>query len=335
MSEEYIRPERVLIALQIILVPVYFLVLSNSLQKVNVPFIPSTMLSILIRIVIPISFSLPIVLFSYFQRYEISEAYEHMGETIWNLPASIKAFYGFNFFLVIFFGLPFLAPIISLSGGYFIGLLIFKKKEDIVQISRPLIRISTWIYLPIGVFFAILFYYQIQPFFNYLGGIWINNINFLYLSSLNIANGALISALILSLFEFIEKNSLTFEKPTFLGPIIGIIVFFSLEAVLLAFYMSTPDHTFSTQQQLLFSIVNIVGFCLGLILIALRWILRSDSEEKGTGIIGWITIIIFQLVNLLSHGKFAIFSQTTAILITSLIFILLFITSYLNVVKQN
>ena len=335
MSEEYIRPERVLIALQIILVPLYFFILSNSLQQLNVSFIPPTLMAIIIRIIIPIALSLPIVLFSYFQRYEISEAYEHMGETIWNLPASIKAFYGFNFFLVIVFGLPFFAPIISLSSGYFIGLVLFKKKEDVVQISRPLIRISTWLYLPFGIIIGAIFYFQISDFFGFLGQIWVQNINFLYLSSLNIANGALISALLLAIFDYFEKNSFTFEKPNFLNALLGIIVFISLESLLIYFYVSSTDHTFTSQEQLLFSIVNIIGFFLSLILIALRWLMRSENTEKGTGLVGWITIIVFQLVNLLSNGKFAIFSQTTAILLTSIIFILLFISAYVKAVNNN
>jgi hypothetical protein len=333
MSEEYIKPGRILIALQIILVPLYFFILANFFKTIDLPFIPNTLASLFVRIISPISLSLPIVLFSYFQRYEISEAYEHMGETVWNLPSSIKAFYGFNFFLVIAFGLPFIAPIISLSGGYFIGLVLFKKKEDMVQISRPLIKFSTIIYIPIGLFIGILFYYQIEPFFNSLVKLWGDNINFLYLSSLNIANGALISGLLFAVFDYLEKNSLTFEKPNFLNAIIGVFVFVGLEVILIYFYNSTPDHIITGTHQLIFSIVNIVGFFLSLILIVLRWLTRSDYEETGTGLVGWITIFAFQLVNLLSQGNYAILSQTTAIVITSLIFILLFISSYVKATK--
>jgi hypothetical protein len=178
-----------------------------------------------------------------------------------------------------------------------------------------------------------LFYYQIEPFFNSLVKLWGDNINFLYLSSLNIANGALISGLLFAVFDYLEKNSLTFEKPNFLNAIIGVFVFVGLEVILIYFYNSTPDHIITGTHQLIFSIVNIVGFFLSLILIVLRWLTRSDYEETGTGLVGWITIFAFQLVNLLSQGNYAILSQTTAIVITSLIFILLFISSYVKATK--
>ena len=331
MSEEYIKPGRVLIAAQIVLIPIYFLLLANALP-LDVPFIPHTFASLFVRVISPITLALPIVLFSYFQRYEVSEAYEHMGETVWNLPNSIKAFYGFNFFIVILFGLPFVAPFISLTGGYFVGLVIFKKKEDVVQISRPLIRFSTVLYLPFGIFIGALFYYQIAPFFSQLAQLWSDSTNFLYLSSLNIANGALISGLLLALFDYIEKNSITFEKPDFLNAVVGIVVFICLEAILVYFYYYTNEGITGTHQ-LVFSAVNVIGFFLSLILIAFKWFTRSDYEQAGTGLIGWITIFAFQLINLISQGKFAFISQTTAILLTSLIFILLFISSYVKATK--
>lgn len=334
MSEEYIKIGRVLIAVQMILVPIYFFLLANFIDPLSLTFIPKGIMFVLVRFVTPISLALPIVLFSYFQRYEVSEAYEHMGETVWNLPSSIKAFYGFNFFLVILFGLPFIAPIISLIGGYFIGLALFKKKEEVVQISRPLIRISTVLYLPIGIFIAILFYYQIARFFSPLINLWTSSTNFLYLSSLNIANGALISGLLLALFTYIENNSFTFEKPDYLNAIIGVLVFLTLEAVLIYFYYGTPEGITGTHQ-LVFSAVNIIGFFLSVILVAIKWITRSEMEESGTGIVGWITIIVFQLVNIFSQSSFKIISQTTAILITSLIFIVLFVNSYIKATKYT
>ena len=257
-----------------------------------------------------------------------------MGETVWNLPASIKAFYGFNFIVVIFFRLPLIAPLISLSGGYFIGLMLFKKKEDVVQISRPLIKFSTMIYLPFGIFICIIFYYQIANFFTQLAQLWVNNINFLYLSSLNLANGALITGLILALFNYFEKNSLTFEKPEYLSAIIGTVVFLALEFVLIYFYYYTSTGITGTHQ-LIFTAVNVIGFLLSIILIGLKWLMRSEFEQESTGLVGWITIFVFQLINLISQGTFQFISQTTAIFLTSLIFILLFASSYVKATKYS
>ena len=332
MSEEYIKPGRVLIFIQIVFIPIYFFLLANIFESVTIPFLSDTITEFIVRILSPLTLSIPIVLFSYYQRYEVSEAYEHMGETIWNLPNSIKAFYGFNFLLVILCGLPFIAPIIALSGGYFIGITIFGKKDEVVQISRPLIKFSTLIFIPYAIFISLIFYSQFEVFFNAISGIWTAHINLLYLTSLNIANGALISGLLLILFDYVEKNSLTFEKPSFLNTLLGLFVFIILESLLLYFAFGTAEGISGTQQ-LLFSIVNIIGFLLSLVLIIFRWLLRSEYTETGTGIIGWITIFAFQLVNILSSEEIAIFSKTSAIVITSIIFIILFINSYSKAIK--
>ena len=62
MSEEYIKPGRVLIAAQIVLIPIYFLLLANALP-LDVPFIPHTFASLFVRVISPITLALPIVLF--------------------------------------------------------------------------------------------------------------------------------------------------------------------------------------------------------------------------------------------------------------------------------
>ena len=134
------------------------------------------------------------------------------------------------------------------------------------------------------------------------------------------------------MFTYFENNSLTFETPEYLNAIVGALVFITLEAVLLYFYYYTPEGITGVHQ-LVFSAVNIIGFFLSVILVAIKWVTRADYEETGTGIVGWITIIVFQLVNIFSQGSLKIISQTTAILITSLIFILLFISSYIKATK--
>ena len=334
MSEEYIKPGRVLIAFQIIFVPLYFIFLSNSLKPVSIPLIPESALELIVRIVIPIVLSIPFVIFSYLQRYEISEAYENMGETVWNLPNSIKVFYGFNFFVLILFGLPFIAPIISFSGGYFLGLTIMGKKEDVVQISRPMIKYFTLLFLPFAVLMAVIFYSQVGDFFAYLITLWENNIDFIYLSSLNIANGALVSGALLSSFEFFGRDDYSFKEPRVANAIIGFFTFITLEALLIYFiFYSEPLGELTTAQNLLFIAVNILGFLLSIIVIILRYYLRGQHLEEGTGLLGYVTIFIFQLVNILSSHAISLLSRTSAILLTSIIFIILFISSYYKALK--
>ena len=102
-----------------------------------------------------------------------------------------------------------------------------------------------------------------------------------------------------------------------------------LEILLLYFYFGTENiGTLDTSQQLIFSIINIVGFLLSLIILVTRYFLRVDTSEEGTSIFGWLTIFAFQAVNIASSGDFALFSRTIAIFITCGIFIILFFSSY-------
>ncbi|MHA2366524.1 MAG: hypothetical protein ACXAC7_21385 [Candidatus Hodarchaeales archaeon] len=332
MSEAYIKPGRVLIAVQMIFVPSYFLILSNSFKHVDLPFVPSFISELLARLIIPFVLSLPFIVFSYFQRYEVSEAYEHMGEQIWKLPNSIKAFYGFNFLLVLLFGLPFIAPVIACSGGYFIGLVLFGVKEGEPQIRRPLIRGSTTIFLPFAILIAIIFYAQIWSFFTTLVDVWSDNIEVIYYSALNIANGALIGGLLLLLFEYLEKADYTYERPPFVDTFFSIVVFILLELILVYFFFFTSEGL-TGDQKLIFSIVNVGGFLLSLGILIIRYFFKLGEEEEGTSLIGWITIFAFQLVNLASSGELALFSRTTAVLVCCIIFLFLFISSYNEATK--
>lgn len=332
MSEEYIKPGRVLIAIQIVFIPLYFFALTNALPAIAISLIPTSILNITVRIVIPIIFSIPFVVFSFYQRYEISEAYEHMGETVWNLPNSIKVFYGFNFLALILFGLPFIAPVIAVSGGYFLGLLIMGKKDEVVQIGRPIIKFFTLIFLPVWLFLTIVFYSQVGEFFIYLINLWGENIDFIYLSSLNIANGALVSGAILSFIEYFQQDSYSKERQPIITAIVGLLTFISLELFLIYFIYFTEEGLTGTQL-LVFIAVNVIGFILSIVVILLKWSLRKEHTEEGTGLLGWFTIFIFQFVNILSSQSVALFSRTFAIILTSLIFILLFISSYNKALK--
>lgn len=327
MSEEYIKPGRVLIAAQMVFVPIYFFVLANAFPPIQLPLLPILLSEVLGRLISPIVLSLPFVLFSYFQRYEVSEAYEHMGDQILHLPNSIKAFYGFNFLLVVLFGLPFVAPLIALSGGYFIGLVIKGKREDVVQISRPFIKMTTVLWLPFAFLIAVVFYFQIYDFFMDLVDLWVQNIDFIYFSSLNLANGALLGGVLIFLFDYMENVDYTYERPQYVELVVAGATFVVLELVLVYFVFFTPEGITGTHR-LIFSFVNIGGFLLSVGLVVVRWFFRYEDDEEGTSLWGWLTIFAFQVVNLASSSEVAVLSRSSAIGITCIIFIVLFITSY-------
>ncbi|KKK48868.1 hypothetical protein LCGC14_3140800, partial [marine sediment metagenome] len=88
-----------------------FFSLSNFMPIILIPFIWDTvpiLNDLIIRIIIPTLFSLPIIIFTWHKRYVLSDTYVEISNTIWKLPTGIKAFYGFNFVIISIFGLPIL-----------------------------------------------------------------------------------------------------------------------------------------------------------------------------------------------------------------------------------
>ena len=161
--------------------------------------------------------------------------------------------------------------------------------------------------------------------------LWIVNIEFIYFTALNIANAALLGGALLLLFEFMEKSDYTFEQPPIIETVIALASFVILEGLLIYFYFFTAQGL-TGNQKLIFSIVNIIGFLLSVGILIFRYLFKLGDTEEGTSLFGWVTIFAFQLVNIASSeetlGDLALFSRTTAILITCGIFLILFISSY-------
>jgi hypothetical protein len=284
---------------------------------------------LIIRVIIPIVFSLPPLIFTWYKKYVLAETYAEISSTIWQLPTGIKVFYGFNFILICIFGLPLIAPIIGLFGGYFLGLMIFGRSEDEPNIKRPKVRLITTLYLPFALFFALIFYLQVGGFFNALIELWKENIDIMYLSALNLADAVIITSLIIFVFELRQKYDYTSEIPP-IGPIIAITAFIILEGSLLFFYFS-GSNGLSTDTNFVFTVIHISAFLVNLILLFLRWFLQIYQDtETGTSIYAWITIFIFQLVNVASED-IQLISRTGAILLTCGVFIILFYLTYRKV----
>ena len=343
MSEEYIMINRLIVVLQIIAIPVYFLTLTNFLPYLSIPVINDSapwLNLLLIRLIVPLVLSLPLVGATYIRRYQTADAYDQMGNRIWRLPTGIKAFYGLNFFLIVVFGLPLVAPLIGLLGGYYLGLIIFGRSTDPDKpnISRPNIRASLLLYLPFALCIAIIFYAQAWNFYTDIYTLWTNNVDLMYSSALNLANAVVFGSLILIIFEYRQLQDYSLNIPP-VAPIITGSIFFLLELPLLVFNFMHPG-VLTAQEQLGFNIVNLAAFVSGLVILVLRWrfALDQDQTQEGNSFWAWITILLFQIVNFITSvpapGGVHLLTRTTAIFLASIIFIVLFILSYRNASKN-
>ena len=334
MSETYVVLNRAIVLTQIIVIPLYFLALSNFIPYTNIlpPGDLRFLEIILVRGIVPLVLCTPFLLFSYMKRYQLADTYEEMGKHVWSLPTGIKFFYGLNFLFVIAFLLPFLAPIVGLTGGYFIASALFGRSEEQPNIKRPRIRIFTTAYLPIAIFVGIMFYRQILYFFDFLLLIWEENINLLYATALNLADAVVFASIVITALAISEAGAHS-DRAKALGNIVVAISFVILESLYIVLHFQQPTGL-TPEQSFGFNIIHFLAFLANLVLIILRRLLAIEEEDDRNSAYAWVTILVFQIVNAATEDQIALLSKTTAILLSCVIFMVLFLLSYRKVSSE-
>jgi hypothetical protein len=336
--ETYIHYGRLVIILQFIFIPVYFYLLSFTFVGGVIWFLNTPELIILsdfiVYIIGPIIMSIPFLMWTYGRRYQISDAYETFGREVWRLPTTIKAFYGFNFVIGLIFLFPLITPIISLVGGYFISVYLLGWREEGKRFSKQRKTIFlTLLYLPLPLLVVLGFYfgydlantqYGVLSFFLQLIKIWTDNIDFIYTSALILADAATVGGVLYLIYEGAQQVDYTVTIPELLITLISATCFIILETLFIIF----PN--FGT---FLYWIHLSVVF-IGILMLVIRY-WKGLITSKDTSITGWLTLVIFQIVNLAS-GNLAVFtiSRSTAILLAFTIFLFLFWAAYRHAGKR-
>lgn len=341
--ESYIHYGRLLVILQVILIPVYFYLLSFVFVGGVIWFLDHSDLRFLSDIVVygigPLIMSVPFWFWTYGRRYQIGDAYETFGREVWRLPTSIKAFYGFNFVVGVIFLFPLITPIISLFGGYFIAIYLLKWREEgkLVSTQRKTVLI-TLLYLPLPLLVVIGFYFGydwseqsgILGFFLELIRIWQEQIDFLYTSAMILADAATVGGILYLIYEGAHQVDYTVKIP---GPLITLVSAASF-VVLESLYIVLPE-TADAPLGALF-LIHFVIVILGVGMLIIRY-WKGLTTREDTSFIGWVTLVFFQAVNFLSGNPddpLIIFSRTSAILMAFAIFMLLFWIAYRHSSKR-
>ena len=275
----------------------------------------------------PLIMAIPLFIWTYGRRYQIGEAYELFGREVWRLPTTIKAFYGFNFIIGVIFLFPLIAPFISIFGGYFIAvyLLGWKDKDKRISTNRKT-QILTLLYLPLPVLVVMGFYCGYDPlgstsgvlsFFLRLVEMWNARIDILYTSALIIADCATIGGVIYLIYEGAQQVDQTVKIPEMLITLISLTCFIVLESLFLAF---------GTSFEVFLYWIHFAVVVLGILMLFIRY-WKGLLTSKDTSIVGWLTLVLFQLVNFASDALEA-FSRSSAIFFAFTIFVLLFWISY-------
>jgi hypothetical protein len=271
--------------------------------------------------------AIPLFFWTFGKRYQIGDAYELFGKEIWRLPTTIKAFYGFNFVLGVIFLFPLIAPFISIFGGYFIAVYLFGWKDEDQRISNHRkTRLLTVLFLPIPLLLVMGFYFGYDPlgsnsgifsFFLHLVDLWNTRIDVLYTSALILADSATIGGVIYLIYEGAQQVDHTVQIPEVLITFVSLTCFIILELLFLSFGDSF---------ELFLYWIHIAVVILGILMLIIRY-WKGLLTSKDTSIIGWLTLVLFQLVNFAS-GALEAFSRSSAIFFAFSIFLFIYWISY-------
>lgn len=338
--ETYVHYGRLLVILQFILIPVYFFLLSFVFVGGVIWFLNTDDLHLLSDITVygigPLLMSVPFFFWTYGRRYQIGDAYESFGKEVWRLPATVKAFYGFNFIVGIIFLFPLITPVVSLFGGYFIAVYLLKWQEEgkLISTQRKTILL-TLIYLPLPLLVIIGFYFGYDPvgeqsgifaFFLELFNIWNIQLEVIYTSALILADSVTIGGILYLIYEGAQQVDRTVRVP---GPLITLIsaaLFIFLEFI----YLAVETDIFPTEAFL--ELFHIGAVILGVLMLVVRY-WKGLTTSRDTNIIGWLTLVFFQIVNFVS-GDLEVISRSTAIFMAFAIFFFLFWVAYRHSSKR-
>ncbi len=337
--DTYIHYGRLLVILQFLLIPAYFFLLSFVFVGGVIWFLTDDLRflsDIIVYGIGPLLMSVPFFFWTYGRRYQIGDAYESFGREVWRLPATIKAFYGFNFVVGLIFLFPIITPIISLFGGYFIAIYLFKWREEGERFStQRKTMLLTLLYLPLPLLVVIGFYFGYDPlgtesgvltFFLDLINIWNDQIDVIYTSALILADSATIGGILYLIYEGAQQVDRTVRVP---GPLITLIsaaLFIFLEFI----YLAVSTAIFPTEAFL--ELFHIGAVILGVLMLVVRY-WKGLMTSQDTSIIGWLTLVFFQIVNFVS-GDLEVISRTTAIFMAFAIFLFLFWVAYRHASKR-
>ena len=321
----------VVVSLQVLFFPLYFLALTYFyvLPLVDngaftLPFLDRDLVKGLILFGTVIVFPLPYVLWSVKQRYQLADAYEHMGSRIWKLPITIKIFYGINSLVVLMFLIPLISPLLSMLTGFIFGALLSKSREK--KYFSKMSLIIGLLYLPIPALVAWAFYSGIVPAFGTLIELWRSNLEFMYISTILLADSVTFGGVVYLIYEGAREVDPSVQVPEIPITISVIVLYAIMEGFLIAYPGSFGEF-------LIF--VHWFAIIVGIVTIGVRlW--RGLSPTRGaTSISGWVTLIFFQALNLITNyvSKFIpdvdfSFAKSLAIFVAFFVFMVMFIGSY-------
>lgn len=325
-SSDELMINRLLVLVQIILIPVYFLYFNIIWRDDIQEFfdqdnfllnrMPEWLIWFEVNLAIPVFFSLPWVLFSIIRATKIADTYSLMGRALGKVRIDQKLFYGINAsFLLIFFIFPFASPIITIL-GVFIIFRIVSHKLKFGKLSKLLWFIPALIVNIIPGLIAYVFYSNYTVLFDNVFDIWGDSIETQFYVGLCLAIGITLGNFLSFLVERNARATRSKLNPFRLILAIKLILFGIMLFIL--FFISTD-------------LLNIINFIAGMIAFSefiFRRMSKLPSDSSGANFMVFAFIGINFMANRLRGSIGADIFRGIMVGISGLVFFILFLISY-------
>lgn len=318
---------RLLVLLQIILIPLYFLYfnliwlddIKEFFEKDNfvINAMPDWLVWFEIYLAIPVFFSLPWVLFSVIRASKIADTYTLMGRALGKVRIDQKLFYGINAsFMLIFFIFPFASPLITII-GIFIIFRIASHKMLFGKISKLLWFIPALLVSIFPGILAYVFYSNYSVMFENVFDIWGDSVETQFYVGLCLAIGITLGNFLTFLFQRNARNTRGSLEPFRLIYLFKFILFAFMLFIL--FNVDNEDRD-------ILNTINIIAGIVAFSEFIFRRMSKLPSDSSGANFM----VYAFIFINF-TAGRFKAspdLFRGIMIVLSGLIFFALFLISY-------
>jgi hypothetical protein len=336
---------RLFIVLGLVAIPAYLWALMLFLPVGTIRFaINDLTLNALTQYALaPLFFSVPWVLFLYFNRDRLAESLKHMNQTATIIPMRWKVFYGFNTLVILlFFVIPILSPVLAVAGGVVLAGRIYFAAGSLKDKRR---RAKALVLFFLLVFFAglptLILYYFFSSYGSLsgiIGQTWIGHIDYIYSISLCIGDALAIGSLLWFIyagaaeFEFQTFGMYLIKTPAKLIRVFEFVLFIvfayvGLQYIWIPGVIQVPLGGIEAPGRL--SIIN--DICLAIVAIIFLLSTVRGLRRKGERNSAWglIFLIAFLSIEILSH--YINYLPTVAVFSATALFLVMFFISYRSV----
>lgn len=300
--------------------------------------------------VAPLFFSIPWILFIYFNRDRMADAIQHMTETTTIIPVRWRVFYGFNTLIILlFFVLPFFSPVLAIVGGAVLVGRIYYGREIIRAGGRR--RKALFVVLLSVIFIGvplILLIRIITPYVDALASIWSSwetNVPIIYVFSLCLGDALAVGSLIWFIyagaaeFEFKSYGTYSTRPPAKLIWLFETTIFLIFVYLGVLLYLPIPQIGWTPVGGDLFHsvVMNYINpICLaivGIIFIVstFRGLRKSGERSSAWGLILLIGFFAIEVVIRLTSALTITGVLTIVLFGASALFLLLLAVSFQRV----